>query len=123
MGKKRKNWRYCDAAHGSHGTMKCTACGKKITEGEYRVHETNEGFYSQHRACSAHDPRWAALDQERAGCVTGTRSRLVAYIAFRDKWHESALDDEIERMQTFLESDQVTAFGVEQAAPPPDGES
>lgn len=99
---KKKRWQYCSANGGSHGTMICTACQKKVTEGQYRVYETEEAYHVQHRACSKSDPKWAELDASQTNHVEATRARLAAYIAFRDEWNESALNEEIEDMQSYL---------------------
>ncbi|MBK3780162.1 hypothetical protein G3A43_07815 [Paraburkholderia aspalathi] len=107
---KKKRWQYCSAKGGSHGTMICTACQKKVTEGEYRVNETEEAYHVQHRACSKIDPKWAELDSQGDASIKSVRTRLAAYITFRDEWNESALNEEIEEMQTFLNSDYVKAF-------------
>jgi hypothetical protein len=98
----KKRWQYCSANGGSHGTMICTACRKLVTEGEYRVYETEEAFHVQHRSCSKSDPKWAELDARQVNYVEATKARLAAYIAFRDEWNESALNEEIEDMQAYL---------------------
>jgi hypothetical protein len=73
-----------------------------VTEGEYRVYETEEAFHVQHRACSKSDPKWGELDARQVNYLEATKARLAAYIAFRDEWNESALDEEIEDMQAYL---------------------
>lgn len=116
MSKKRKNWRYMSADNCSYGTMICISCHKKVTEGPFRFYETDEAFHVQHRACSSEDPKWAELDHQAADSITSTRDRLAAYIAFRDQWDESALDEGIEQMQAFLGSDYVLNFERRMAA-------
>lgn len=64
-----KHWDYATAPGSSHGFMVCTACHKPITEGQYRVRETEAAYLSQHRACSQNDPKWALLDKEEASRV------------------------------------------------------
>ncbi|WP_126223444.1 hypothetical protein [Burkholderia ambifaria] len=109
MGKK-KNWRYQNADNCSYGTMICTACHKKVTEGQFRVYETAEAFHVQHRACSTTDPKWAEMDSRMADAIRSNRERLAAYLKFREQWGESALDEVIEEMQDFLKSEYVKAF-------------
>jgi hypothetical protein len=117
MPKKKKRWQYCSAIGGSHGTMICTACQKKVTEGDYRVYETEEAYHVQHRACSKFDPKWTELDDYRTQQINNIRERLAAYTAFRDEWNESALNDEIADMQRILDSDSIRAHERALAAP------
>lgn len=112
----KKNWEYCSANGGSHGTMICTACRQKVTEGQYRVYETEEAFHVQHRACSKDDPQWAVLDNSEASTIRSARERLAAYIAFRDEWNESALNEEISDLQDFLNRTSVKEFEARMSA-------
>jgi hypothetical protein len=104
MSKKHRNWRYADAKTSMTGTMICTCCNRPITSGEYRYFETGEAYHSQHRSCSEHDPAWLKIDREWAEHLERQRNKLTAYKEFRDKWDESALDEEIENLEQYLES-------------------
>lgn len=103
MGKK--HWQYCNVSHGSHGTMRCTACGKRVTEGEYRVRETEDAFLVQHKSCSLQDPAWARRDAAELQRLRGYRDRLQAYEAFHAQWSEPALEEPIEDLRQILASD------------------
>ena len=94
----RKDWQYTDSRHGSHGTMRCNACGKAI-EGEYRYREGRNGFVVIHRACSSEDMGWARIDGQRAKRAENDAELLQAAVAFRDRWQVSALDDLIESLE------------------------
>jgi hypothetical protein len=60
-----KLWNYTDAAGQQVSDMICTACHRKIVDGEYRFRETDDAYLPQHRACSAADPQWARIDDKR----------------------------------------------------------
>lgn len=64
-----KHWDYADAATSTTGLMVCTACRKKITEGQYRYRETEAEYLTQHRACCTADPMWAKMDKAEAARV------------------------------------------------------
>lgn len=60
---RRRVWAYiADASGHRHGTMECSTCRLPITDGPYRVRETEEAYITHHRACSATAPGWAAFD-------------------------------------------------------------
>jgi len=101
----KKHWDYIDNAKvRKHGTMVCTKCNKFIKSGEYRVRETEEAYLSQHRKCSLDDPEWAMRDKRRVREYKQLKERLSEYIAFRDKWDEDCLDDEIGDMKQSINS-------------------
>lgn len=100
---KKKHWQYSHVASSSCGTMICTACKKEISRGEFRYHYHDEKGYScQHRKCSQSDENWAILDAESAEKRKKDEERLKAYIEFREKWDEEALDEEIASMKHYL---------------------
>lgn len=94
-----KAWGYSDARCSGHGTMQCTACGKPITEGEYRYRQKSKGgdwgYVAQHRTCTLDDPRWAELDENRAASLEQQKALSRACREFREKWGVSELDDHI----------------------------
>ena len=92
-------WYYSDVANQKVGSMICTNCKHSIHTGEYRYRETDEAYLAQHRHCSTDDKAWSGRDVKRAKCQEADRVRLRAYKSFRDKWDESALDEEIEEME------------------------
>lgn len=94
----RKDWEYTDSSHGSHGTMRCAACGKSV-QGEYRVRNGRNGFVVMHRSCSSEDVNWTRIDGQRAKRAANDVALLHAAIAFRDRWQVSALDDLIESLE------------------------
>lgn len=98
----KKDWSHWNCSMGSHGEMRCCSCGKKITSGDYRVRQNSKGFITQHRNCSVDDPEWAKRDASNQAYLNGLKERLDAYKAFRDKWNESALDEEIELIEHCL---------------------
>jgi NAD-dependent SIR2 family protein deacetylase len=101
MGRKR-TWTYCDTSRGSYGTMRCTACHKLVKEGQFRVRETEEAYLVQHRHCSEQDENWAKMDAGVVENLVKMKERLAAYLAFREKWEASDLDESIEWMQEWV---------------------
>jgi hypothetical protein len=99
---KKKHWKYLNAATCRLGTMVCITCGQVINVGQYRSYETEEAYHPQHRKCSSDDPKWLALDAESAREVPRLQQQLAAYQAFRMKWDETALDEEIAGMEASL---------------------
>ncbi len=93
-----------DATSSHHGTMKCTVCGKSITEGAYRVSENDNGYHTQHRHCTEHDKEWKAIDAARERVLKDIEWRLSEFQKFKALWATDALDEEIEQMQYFIES-------------------
>lgn len=75
-------WEYADAATQQVGTMICTACRRRITEGQYRFRETDDAYLPQHRKCSSTDPQWALLDRKDEAQRNYERRRTEAYAAF-----------------------------------------
>lgn len=75
-------WNYTRTPGHQVGLMICTACNRKITEGQYRYRETEEAYLPQHRACSLADPKWAKLDAEDATRADFDKRRRTAYMAF-----------------------------------------
>lgn len=57
---------YLTANGSRHGLMRCGACGKDITEGDYRVAQKSAAYdwhyVTHHRACTESDPGWAKKD-------------------------------------------------------------
>lgn len=87
-----KHWTYTNSLIQTVGSMTCMACGKPIAiiaagnpseTGDYRFRETDDAFLPQHRACSADDPEWAAIDkrqQEYTAFYARRKATLKAYI-------------------------------------------
>ncbi|MCQ9423441.1 hypothetical protein NRB16_07895 [Pseudomonas sp. LJDD11] len=88
----KRHYNYAHAPQCQVGKMRCSSCGKKITVGQYRYHETADAYVPCHRSCCPNDPHWAELDR----LDEETRLRRKQYesdvLAFFDKW--GALDDE-----------------------------
>lgn len=109
----KKNWNYCDGPGCMYVNMVCTACRKPITHGAFRYCEI--GLYGntmhyQHKACSTADPTWAERELQMKQDIAFARERLAAYMAFRDTWHEPALNAHIEELTNYLTSDHVREF-------------
>ncbi|MEB0133439.1 MULTISPECIES: hypothetical protein [unclassified Pseudomonas] len=92
MSRKNRNYDYADASYQLVGTMQCCACGKKITEGPYRYHETADAYVPCHRACCPDDKRWKELDDSEAGQAIRHKEYCADVLAFYDKW--GGLDDD-----------------------------
>ncbi len=105
MGKKY-HWTYANKSWASYGTMRCTACGKQVTEGDYRVRETEEAYLVQHRACCENDPYWAKLDKEIIEQYESMKLRLAAFREFKKQWNVDIeeFDDEIASMQSCVDN-------------------
>lgn len=86
MSRKNRHYYYADVRYQKSGTMQCCACGKKITEGPYRYHETTDAYVSCHRSCCPEDPKWLALDQEEQASIERRRLFEADVLAFYDKW-------------------------------------
>lgn len=102
---KKYNWYYSTLPGHTCGTMQCTACGKKVTVGEFRYRITSKAYLVQHRACSKDDPYWAKLDSERNERYQNMKVRLTAFIEFKAKWDVEIeeFDEEIEAMQGIVD--------------------
>jgi hypothetical protein len=92
MSRKNRHYNYADARNQQTGTMQCCVCGKKITEGPYRYHETKDAYVPCHRACCPEDPKWLKMDQQEQESIEIRRLYEADVLAFYDKW--GALDDE-----------------------------
>lgn len=94
-----KGWDYCNAQSSRHGTMQCTACGKQITEGEYRYRQKSKGgdwrYVTQHRACAQEDSQWALLDAEREAALDRGKALSRACRQFQKEWGIDDLNDYI----------------------------
>jgi hypothetical protein len=66
---KRKHWIYAEANGCTVGLMRCCSCGKKITSGEFRYHETEEAYVCQCKKCGGSDSRWIEKDRQEADMV------------------------------------------------------
>jgi hypothetical protein len=97
-----KKWYYENCAHARRGTMICASCSKSITEGEYRYREGNDDYILLHRSCTRYDPIWVKFDIDHQTHLENIRSQLTAYVQFRDKWHTTSLDKEIEELMKTL---------------------
>lgn len=66
----RSGEQYLTVGGSRFGTMNCGACGKDITEGDYRVYQKSGGhdwhYVTHHRACCADDPNWEKRDRHAA---------------------------------------------------------
>lgn len=82
--------------------MRCTACQKPVSEGEFRIRETEEAYLVQHRHCSTDDENWAKLDAVVVEGLGRMKVRLTAYLAFREEWKADDLDESIEWMQGWI---------------------
>jgi hypothetical protein len=82
------HFRYCRV-----GKMRCCSCGKKITEGQYRYHETENAYVPCHRACCPNDPQWNVLDQADKDAAIRRQEFEIAVLAFYDKWGPMDDDD------------------------------
>jgi len=100
-----KKWNYSQTPGHTCGTMKCTACGKKVVSGQFRYRETKEAFLVQHRVCSKDDPHWAKLDIELQKRYESMKERLSAFLEFKTQWNVDIeeFDEEIESMQSIVE--------------------
>lgn len=94
-----KNYEYTDARTSSHGNMQCGSCGKKITEGRYRVRQKSGGgdwwYVTQHETCSAEDHHWAEMDSLIARGKLRAQELSDACSAFKEKWGVLELDEYI----------------------------
>ncbi|GGO89160.1 hypothetical protein GCM10011348_46260 [Marinobacterium nitratireducens] len=99
-----KKWDYYidDARTHSYGLMICSACGNKITKGEFRVRETEDAYITQHRSCSHTDGQWARRDAQRENRIRRAKDQLAAAIEFRDRWGTEALNDEIDDLEALI---------------------
>jgi hypothetical protein len=90
-----KNWQYSNADNDRAGIMQCNRCRSKIDEGEFRFYLNYklDAYVTEHRACSESDPRWAALDVERAQREAYHRDMLADCLAFKAKWDVKDLDE------------------------------
>lgn len=88
----KRHYEYAHARSCQVGKMRCCSCGKKITEGQYRYHETEDAYVPCHRACCPTDPHWQALDREEEEVKARRREYEIDVLAFYDKW--GALDDD-----------------------------
>lgn len=77
---KRKHWIYTEANGCTVGLMRCCSCGKKITSGEFRYHETEEAYVCQCKKCGGSDNRWIEKDRQEAALL-------------RKRWEEDAQTD------------------------------
>lgn len=92
MTRKKRNYRYADAGSQICGKMQCCKCGKKITDGLYRYHETAEAYVSCHKACCPEDPQWLKIELQEK-CESDRRKLFESDVLdFYDKWGE--LDDD-----------------------------
>lgn len=96
---RAKSWDYSDAKHCSTGTMQCSQCGKKITEGEFRYRQKYKGgdwhYVQHHRACCLEDPMWMALDNLQATAHAQRKALSDACREFKARWGVDELDDYI----------------------------
>jgi len=81
-----KRYDYVDVATCRVGLMRCCVCGKKITTGQYRYHETTKAYVPCHRACCEGDPMWAKLDQEEEERQAYEAAYKAACDEFLAKW-------------------------------------
>lgn len=81
-----KRYDYADAATCSVGLMSCCVCGKKITNGEFRYHETTKAYVSCHRACCEDDKMWKKLDKEQKDREDYAKAYEQACKEFLEKW-------------------------------------
>ena len=88
---KRKHWVYAEANGCTVGLMKCCSCGKKITEGEFRYHETEEAYVCQCKKCGGSDNRWVERDRQEAAMV-------------RKLWESDARTDHVVLLQRIRDS-------------------
>ncbi|GKQ44406.1 hypothetical protein [Pseudomonas syringae] len=86
MSRKNRRYQYADTSYCSVGTMQCCACGKKITEGPYRYHETTDAYVPCHRICCEDDPKWLELDRQEQASIERRKLFEVDVLAFYDKW-------------------------------------
>lgn len=96
---KKWNW-YCDARRSLHGLMVCDVCNKPITDGEYRCRETKNTYVTQHKACSASDPMWAKIDEDRVKALIRKKELHRDVLAFVEKWGVVDLQDVLDSHQT-----------------------
>ena len=83
---KRKHWVYAEANGCTVGLMRCCSCGKKITSGEFRYHETEEAYVCQCKKCGGSDNRWIEKDRQEAALV-------------RKQWESDAQTDHVVILQ------------------------
>lgn len=110
---KKSKWKYADAEGHKTGTMVCRLCGRKIISGEYRYKEAHHrfefvGYVShEHRSCADKgDAGWLIRENERTAKSKEIAAKLVAFKAFSKQWGLSALDDDIEDMELYLQNDE-----------------
>ncbi|TLG91350.1 hypothetical protein FEM54_13505 [Pseudomonas edaphica] len=87
-----RHYRYASAPNQQVGLMRCCACGKKITEGLYRYHETEDAYVPCHRACCPADPKWQEIDTADENSRIRHEQYCADVLQFYDKW--GALDDD-----------------------------
>ena len=100
---KKHHWRYTHAESQKVSTMVCTACSRPIESGQYRYRATDAAYLPQHRKCSEFDNNWAKLDAQKANRLNMIKQYLAACIAFRKEWSTSALDDDIESAESYID--------------------
>jgi hypothetical protein len=93
------NWNYTEASGSSHGTMRCTACGKQVESGRYRYRQKSKrgdwGYQVQHEACCLDDSAWAAMDAQQIAHEKRMAELSAACAAFKKTWGVSELDEYI----------------------------
>lgn len=104
MGKRKLPWQYANAQNMKCGVMVCVACGKKITDGDYRYREDygDRGYHAhQHRECVPLDQQeyWSRQDESGKLHIAKMIEYREACKEFRDKWSTVALDEEIEELE------------------------
>lgn len=88
-----RHYQYVDVRYCQVGKMRCCSCGKKITEGQYRYHETENAYVPCHRSCCQKDPHWAVLDEAEEASKAKRKQFEADVLAFYDKWGHLDEDD------------------------------
>lgn len=88
----KRHYNYASAPQYQVGKMRCCSCGKKITEGQYRYHETADAYVPCHRSCCPTDLKWAEMDALEVENQRRRKEFEADVLAFFDKW--GYLDDE-----------------------------
>ena len=90
------SWNHTYACGSSHGTMRCTACGKQVENGRYRYRQKSKRgdwvYQVQHEACCLEDSAWAAMDARQAAHEKRMAELSTACSAFKKTWVVSELD-------------------------------
>jgi hypothetical protein len=95
MSRRKRYYRYTNAATSSTGIMVCSVCRKAITEGEYRYFDNGDAYINQHRACTESDAQWALMDHQRIEGMARYSKFVAACVEFKAKWGVTELDEYI----------------------------